>query len=73
MELRDTRRSIPRTGLRSARLRSSHSVNSHAQASEGITIMVTGYTKLLLGMLRNRMEAQHGQLIAPGCVLRDPV
>lgn len=35
--------------------------------------MVTIYTKLLLGMLQNRMEARHGQLIDPARVFRDPV
>lgn len=35
--------------------------------------MVTAYTKLLLGMLQNRMEARQGQLIDTARVIRDPV
>ena len=35
--------------------------------------MVTAYTTMLLGMLQNRMEARHGQMIDPVRVLRDPV
>ena len=35
--------------------------------------MVSTYTKLLLAMLQNRMEARHGQLIDPARMLRDPV
>ncbi len=35
--------------------------------------MVTAYTKMLLGMLQNRMEARRGQMIDADRVLRDPV